>query len=122
MKLTFATAVGCALLVSATAAIAQVPKASTSTAQYVATCTKANDVAAQNFCHGFGQGVYETYLMTRHPKKAPNFICAEGSTQTRQDYLNGFVKWTAANPKFNDMSAADTLLRYLAEVLPCKKS
>lgn len=102
-------------------ASAQVPRASTSTQEYVAMCNKATDAAAQNFCHGFGQGVYETYLITRHPKKAPPFICAEQSKGTRQDYINGFVKWTAANPKFNQMSAADTILRYLAETLPCKK-
>jgi hypothetical protein len=84
-------------------------------------CNQKTDVAAQNFCHGFGQGVFETYLITRHPKRAPAFICAENSKNTRQDYIDGFVKWSASNPKFNQMSAADTILRYLAETLPCKK-
>jgi hypothetical protein len=122
MKLTFAIAGACAALLSATApALAQAPRGSTSTQDYVAMCSKTADVAAQNFCHGFGQGVYETYLITRHPKKAPAFICAAESKNTRQDYINGFVKWSAANPKFNQMSAADTILRYLAEILPCKK-
>ena len=121
MKFTFAAAGACVVLLSATApAQAQVPRASTTTQEYVAMCAKTTDVSAQNFCHGFGQGVYETYLITRHPKKAPPFICGENSKSTRQDYINGFIKWSASNPKFNQMSAADTILRYLAETLPCK--
>jgi hypothetical protein len=59
--------------------------------------------------------------MTRHPKKAPNFICVQNSKATRQDHLNAFMKWSAANPKFNGASAADTILRYMAETFPCKK-
>jgi len=46
-----------------------IPKAHTSTEAFVQMCTNKADGAAQNFCNGFGQGVYETYLMTRHPKK-----------------------------------------------------
>jgi len=121
MKFKFAAAGACLLLSVANTAFAQTPKASTSTQDYVAMCSKKTDVAAQNFCHGFGQGVYETYLITRHPKKAPAFICAENSKNTRQDYVDGFVNWSASNPKFNQMSAADTILRYLAETAPCKK-
>ncbi len=122
MKLTFAAAGACVALLSSTApALAQVPRASTTTQDIVAMCNKTTDVAAQNFCHGFGQGVFETYLITRHPQKAPAFICAAESKNTRQDYINGFVKWSASNPKFNQMSASDTILRYLSEILPCKK-
>ncbi len=123
MKFKFAAAGACVLLLSAAnTAIAQAPKSSfTSTQDYVAMCSKKTDVAAQNFCHGFGQGLFETYLITRHPKKAPAFICAENSKNTRQDYIDGFMKWSASNPKFNEMSAADTILRYLAETFPCKK-
>ncbi len=122
MKLTFALAGACVALFGATApVVAQVPRASTTTQDFVAMCSKTNDVSAQSFCHGFGQGVFETYLITRHPKKAPAFICTAQSKNTRQDYINGFAKWSAANPKFNQMSAADTILRYLAETWPCKK-
>lgn len=122
MKFKLATAAACTLFLTATSAIAQVPKAATSTAQLVAMCTKTTDVAAQNFCQGFSQGVYETYLITRHPKKAPNFICVEKSSLTRQDYINNFVTWSGSNPKFNELSASDTLLRYLGETYPCKKA
>ena len=115
-------AVTCLALASASAAMAQTPpKASTTTAQYVAMCQQRSDLAAQNFCHGFGQGVFETYLISRHPQKAPPFICAENSGLTRQDHIDAFIKWTAANAQYNQMSAADTILRYLGETYPCKK-
>jgi hypothetical protein len=122
MKFKFAAASACIALLSAAGAVnAQVPKASTTTQEFVAMCSKTTDVAAQNFCHGFSQGVYETYLITRHPKRAKPFICAENSKNTRQDYINGFMTWSASNPKFNQISAADTILRYLGETFPCKK-
>lgn len=122
MKFKFALAGACVALLSAASAVnAQVPKASTTTQEFVAMCSKTTDVAAQNFCHGFSQGVYETYLITRHSKRAKPFICAESSKNTRQDYINGFMTWSASNPKFNQISAADTILRYLGETYPCKK-
>lgn len=115
-------AVTCLALAGASTAMAQQPpKAATTTAQLVAMCQQRSDVAAQNFCHGFGQGVFDTYLISRHPKNAPAFICAEGNGLNRQQHLDNFIKWTSANPQFNQMSAADTVLRYLGETYPCKK-
>lgn len=119
----------CIVLAGSAAAMAQsttkpasaAPKAQTSTEAFVQMCANKTDGAAQNFCNGFGQGVYETYLMTRHPKKARPFICMDGVTLTRQEHIDAFVKWTAANPKYNQLSAADTILRYLGETYPCKK-
>ena len=118
----------CIVLAGTTSAIAQstaktsaIPKAQTSTEVFVQMCTNKADGAAQNFCNGFGQGVYETYLITRHPKKARPFICTESAGLTRQEHIDAFVKWTAANPKYNQLSAADTILRYLGETYPCKK-
>jgi hypothetical protein len=119
----------CIVLASASTAMAQsapkapaaVPRAHTSTEAFVQMCTNKSDVAAQNFCNGFGQGVYETYQMTRHPKTARPFICMDGVTLTRQEHIDAFIKWTVVNPKYNQLSAADTILRYLGETYPCKK-
>ena len=118
----------CIVLAGTTSAIAQsnkqaaaVPRAQTSTEAFVQMCINKTDVAAQNFCNGFGQGVYETYLISRHPKKSPAFICAQNAGLTRQEQIDAFVKWSAANPKYNQLSAADTILRYLGETHPCKK-
>ncbi len=122
-------ALTCIVLASSSAAMAQstskasaaIPKAHTSTETFVQMCANKTDGAAQNFCNGFGQGVYETYLISRSPKKARPFICLDGVTLTRQEHIDAFVKWTAINPKYNQLSAADTILRYLGETYPCKK-
>jgi hypothetical protein len=110
----------CLTVASATASAQQAP-AATTTEKFVTMCANTADVAAQNFCHGFGQGVYETYLVTRHPKSAPGFICAQNSTLTRQDHINNFMKWSATQPQFKQASASDTILRYLGETFPCKR-
>lgn len=118
----------CLTLMSSGAAFAQTPaktaptppKAATSTEVFVKMCNNKTNVAEQNFCHGFGQGVYETYLITRHPKNAKSFICISESKSTRQEYLDQFNTWSSKNPQYNQMSAADTILRYLGETYPCK--
>jgi len=96
------------------------PAATTTTEKFVSLCANTTDVAAQNFCHGYSQGVYETYLVTRHPQKALSFVCAQNSTLTRQDHINNFMKWSVAHPQFKQASASDTILRYLGETFPCK--
>ena len=119
----------CIVLAGTTSAMAQstaksssaVPKAHTSTEAYVQMCTNKTDGAAQNFCNGFGQGVYETYLITRNPKNARPFICLENNALTRQEHIDGFINWTKTSPQYNQMSAADTILRYMGETYPCKK-
>ncbi len=112
----------CLALAGMSTAFAQsIPKASTSTESLVQMCADKKDGAAQNFCHGFSQGVYETYLVSRHPKRARPFICIEKSNATRQDYIDAFLTWTSTHPQYNQLSAADTILRYLGETYPCKK-
>ncbi|PHY05852.1 MAG: hypothetical protein CK528_11975 [Alcaligenaceae bacterium] len=110
----------CQALASATVSAQQAP-AATTTEKFVTTCANTANVAAQNFCHGYGQGVYETYLVTRHPKNAPDFICAQTATLTRQQHIDNFIKWSAAHPQFKQASASDTILRYLGETFPCKR-
>jgi len=109
-------------LLGASSAMAQdVPKAQTTTAQFVGFCQNKASATEQNFCHGFGQGVYDTYLITRHPESAPAFICVGNPAPSRQEAIDGFIKWSTSNAQFNQASAADTILRYLGETYPCKK-
>ena len=107
-------------IASATCAAQQAPVTTTTTEKFISLCANTADSAAQNFCHGFGQGVYETYLITRHPQKAPSFVCAQNSTLTRQQHIDNFMKWSETRPQFKQASAADTILRYLGETFPCK--
>jgi hypothetical protein len=107
-------------LVASSTAFAETPAGVTLTAPYVAMCANTSNVAEQNFCHGFGQGVYDTYLMTRHPKKAPGFVCFSAPGPKRDAVLNQFVTWANQNPQYANMPASDTLLRYLGTTYPCK--
>ncbi|MEN9590008.1 MAG: hypothetical protein RLZZ481_1794 [Pseudomonadota bacterium] len=111
----------CLTFASAVTFAQQAPSTTTTTEKFVGLCANSTDVAAQNFCHGYGQGVYETYLVTRHPKNAPDFICAQTATLTRQQHIDNFIKWSAAHPQFKQASASDTILRYLGETFPCKR-
>jgi hypothetical protein len=118
MKKTFLFA-GLAL-VAASAVHAETPATVTLTGPYVAMCQNKTSVAEQNFCHGFGQGVYDMYLMSRHPKKAPAYVCPPTPGPKRAEALEAFVVWANQNTQFADKSAADTLMRYLGERYPCQ--
>lgn len=91
------------------------------TKAFITACTNSNDAADKAFCNGFAQGVYDTYVMSRHEKRSPDFICLGDNRPTRQQSVNDFVKWNEQNPQYLERSAADTLLRYLATVYPCKR-
>lgn len=90
------------------------------TAPYVAACQNKANAGDQNFCHGFGQGVYDMYLMSRHPKKAPAYVCPPTPGPKRAEVLDDFVAWASQNTQYADKSAADTLMRYLANRFPCE--
>jgi hypothetical protein len=107
-------------LVAASVAHAETPSTVTLTGPYVAMCQNKTNIAEQNFCHGFGQGVYDTYLMSRHPEKAPPYVCPPAPGPKRTAVLEAFVVWANQNTQYTNKSAADTLIRYLADRFPCK--
>ncbi len=92
-----------------------------STADLVSVCKQKNDVQATSFCNGFGQGVYESYLVTRHPQKAPSKICVKQPAPERQQVLDEFLAWAEKNPQMNDKPAAEAALRFMAHRFPCAK-
>lgn len=106
--------------VSMGAAHAQNAPTLVTTQTFVTACQNASSPSDQSFCHGFAQGVYDTYVMSRHPKRNPEFICFKDQRLTRQQALSDFLTWTGKNPQFAEKSAADTILRYLAGTYPCK--
>jgi hypothetical protein len=95
------------------------PKNDASTAALVALCKNLNDVDAQNFCFGFGEGVYQAYLTNRNPKMKSG-ICFESTIGTREAILEEFLAWSQANPRFNQERAAKTLVRFFEARYPCK--
>lgn len=95
------------------------PANDASTAALVELCQNQRDQDAQNFCFGFGEGVYQAYLANRLPNAKPT-ICFSNQSGTREMILQEFLKWNRANPQFNQERAAKTLMRFFVQSYPCK--
>lgn len=76
-------------------------------------------VAAIHFCHGLlvGAGQTSASMHKRHNTK-PNYCLPEPSP-TLDQVTASFVAWSAANPQFNGLRAADGLMRFAAIQYPC---
>ena len=72
-------------------------------------------------CEIYGQAVYDTYLVTRNSKTAPDFICVKQPAPTRKEVIQEFVTWAEKNSKYANEPAADSVLRFLAGKFPCGK-
>jgi hypothetical protein len=95
------------------------PKNDASTAALVGLCKNSNDVDAQNFCFGFGEGVYQAYLVNQRPKMKSG-ICFASSSTTREVILQEFLLWNQNNPQYNQERAVKTLVRFFEAKYPCK--
>ena len=90
-----------------------------STSALVDVCKNASDSDAQNFCFGFGEGVYQAYLANRSPNAKPT-ICFKEAGSSREMILQEFLVWTQNHPQFNQERAAKTLMRFFTQAYPCK--
>ena len=106
----------------ATGALAQtpLPNSDASTATFVALCQNRADVEAQNFCFGFGEGVYQSFMMQRSPNAKPTICVPKG--MSRDTVLSDFLVWTQARPQYNGDYAAKTIIRFLSSRYPCAKT
>ena len=95
------------------------PKNDASTAAMVQTCNKSGDIDAQNFCFGFGEGVYQSFLVD-HANGSRPLICLPKSGDTREDILKAFLSWNKENPQFNQEPAAKTIIQFLKLHYSCK--
>ena len=93
-----------------------------STSELVSVCTDQSSPAPQTYCDIYGQGVFDGYLVTRHPKVGPGCICVVQPAPSRREVMSQFVDWVKLNPAYNTAPAADTLLRFLAVRFPCDAS
>ena len=96
------------------------PNSDASTAAFVALCQNRADVEAQNFCFGFGEGVYQAHVMQRGPN-AKSMICVPKGI-SRDTVLSEFLVWTQARPQYNGDYAAKTITRFLSSRYPCAKT
>ena len=92
-----------------------------STEELMSYC-KSTDGSAFVTCEIYGQAVYDTYLVTRHPKFAPNTICIKQPAPPRKEVIQEYVAWADANPKAAKAPAAETILRFLSTKFPCGKA
>lgn len=106
----------------ATGAFAQapLPNSDASTAAFVALCQNRADAEAQNFCFGFGEGVYQSFVMQRSPNAKPTICVPKG--MSRDAVLSDFLVWTQARPQYNGDYAAKTIIRFLSSRYPCAKA
>jgi hypothetical protein len=72
-------------------------------------------------CQIYGQAVYDTYLVTRNSKTAPSKICVTQPAPTRIQVVDEYIAWVNTNPANGSKPAAETMLRFLEGVFPCKK-
>lgn len=105
-----------------TAAFAQtpLPNSDASTAAFAVLCQNRADIEAQNFCFGFGEGVYQSFLMQRGPNAKPTICVPKGVT--RDAILTDFLLWMQARPQYNEDYAAKTIIRFLTSRYPCSKT
>jgi len=96
------------------------PNSDASTAAFVALCQSRADVEAQNFCFGFGEGVYQSFVMQRSPSAKPTICVPKG--MSRDAVLSDFLVWTQTRPQYNGEYAAKTIIRFLSSRYPCAKT
>ena len=96
------------------------PNSDASTAAFIALCQNRVDVEAQNFCFGFGEGVYQSFVMQRSPNAKPTICVPKG--MSRDTVLSEFLVWTQARPQYNGDYAAKTIIRFLSSRYPCAKT
>jgi hypothetical protein len=112
--------IGVTLLLQANAfSQVNLPKNDASTAALVELCKNLDDVDGQNFCFGFGEGVYQAYLASLNPTRKPG-ICFSTETGTREVILKEILVWNRGHPQFNQERAAKTLVRFFEAKHPCK--
>ena len=81
-------------------------------------CKSRTDIEAQTFCYGFGEGVYQGYLLGRNTKEAPT-ICLPPQGVSRDEVLAEFIKWAMERPQYSQDKAAVTIMRFLPVRFPC---
>jgi hypothetical protein len=114
------TAVLTLLLMSAATSATAAANQAISTEELVRVCEERPGSEQHTYCDAYGQGVYDTYLVTRHPKQAPSFICVVQPAPSRSEVMDRFIEWVKLNPVHHKAPAADSLLRFLSIRFPCE--
>ena len=92
-----------------------------STQEVISTCKTPASGESRSYCTGYVTAIYDTYLVTRHPKMAKPFICIKQPAPTRDQVISDLINWSDKNPGFATEPAAESVLRFFAERFPCGK-
>jgi hypothetical protein len=92
-----------------------------STQELVDTCKLPASPESRSFCIGYSTAIYDTYLATRHPKRAKPFICVKQPAPSRDEVIADFVKFGQENSQTADKPAAGVFLGFLAARFPCAR-
>ena len=92
-----------------------------STQELTKECSLPASPESRSFCIGYTTAIYDTYLATRHEKRAKPFICVKQPAVKRNEVIEGFMKFTQEHPQTADKPAAGVFLGYMAARFPCGK-
>ncbi|WP_353433007.1 Rap1a/Tai family immunity protein [Polynucleobacter sp. MWH-UH23A] len=111
------------LYVMATAqAVAQEKIRVPSTQEVISTCKTPSSPESRSFCIGYVTAVYDSYMVSRKPKKVESLICMNQPASTRDEVIADLTKWSDKHPEYAMEPAAGNILRFFSERFPCKKS
>ena len=81
-----------------------------------------NAIAAIHFCHGYALGLDHYGAATDRVFRNKLYCIPEGTTVTRNQFIEMFVKWAADNPQYMSELPFDGLLRFAMSIWPCPKA
>lgn len=93
-----------------------------STQEVVSTCKTPSSPESRSYCVGYVTAIYDTYLVTRHPRTAKPFICVKQPAPTRDQVILELVNWSDKHPEYAAEPASKNVLRFFSERFPCGKS
>ncbi len=93
-----------------------------STQEVITTCKTPSSPEARSYCIGYVTAIYDTYLVTRHPRSAKPFICVKQPAPTRDQVISELVSWSDKNPEYATGPASTNVLHFFSERFPCGKA
>lgn len=93
-----------------------------STQEIISTCRAPTSPESRSYCIGYVTAIYDTYLVTRHPRSVKPFICIKQPAPTRDQVISDLISWSDKNPEYATGPASKNVLRFFSEQFPCGKS
>ncbi|MFO1429458.1 MAG: Rap1a/Tai family immunity protein [Candidatus Competibacteraceae bacterium] len=79
-------------------------------------------IAAIHFCHGYALGLDHYGAATGRVFRDKLYCIPEGTTVTRNQFIEMFVKWATDHPQYMSEPPFDGLIRFAMDTWPCPKA